>query len=81
MGKLYINLTIKIIDLLSLSLKKILYLGQAKYMITNIINNLFENLFRILLDYCTDENSFVSFVNNYLIEDEDILNKNPKRIY
>ena len=78
MGKLDINLTIKIIDLLSLSLKKILYLGQAKYMITNIINNLFENLFRILLDYCTDENSFVSFVNNYLIGDEEYIKQKSK---
>jgi len=78
MGKLDINQTIKIIDLLSLSLKKILYLGQAKYMITNIINNLFENLFRILLDYCTDENSFVSFVNNYLLDDEDYIKQKSK---
>ena len=78
MGKLDINLTIKIIDLLSLSLKKILYLGQAKYMITNIIDNLFENLFRILLDYCTDENSFVSFVNNYYLEDEEYIKQKSK---
>jgi len=78
MGKVDINQTIKIIDLLSLSLKKILYLGQAKYMITNIINNLFENLFRILLDYCTDENSFVSFVNNYLTDDEDYIKQKSK---
>jgi len=78
MGKVDINQTIKIIDLLSLSLKKILYLGQAKYMITNIINNLLENLFRILLDYCTDENSFVSFVNNYLTDDEDYIKQKSK---
>ena len=78
MGKLDINQTIKIIDLLSLSLKKILYLGQAKYMITNIINNLFDNLFRILLDYCTDEHSFVSFVNNNLLDDEDYIKQKSK---
>ena len=78
MGKTDINQTIKIMDLLSLSLKKLLYSGQAKYMITNIINNLFENLLRILLDYCTDENSFVSFVNNYLAEDEDYIKQKSK---
>ena len=78
MGKLDINLTIKIIDLLSLSLKKIFYSGQAKYMITNIINNLFESLFRVLLDYCTDENSFVSFVNNYLLDDEEYTKQKSK---
>ena len=78
MGKTDINQTIKIMDLLSLSLKKLLYSGQAKYMITNIINNLFENLFRVLLDYCTDENSFVSFVNNYLAEDEDYIKQKSK---
>ena len=70
-SKIDINQTIKILDLLCLSLKKILFLGQAKYMITNIINNLFETLYRILLDYCTDENSFVSFVNTYLLDDEE----------
>ena len=78
MGKTDINQTIKIMDLLSLSLKKLLYSGQAKYMITNIINNLFENLLRILLDYCTDENSFVSFVNNYLADDEDYIKQKSK---
>jgi len=78
MGKTDINQTIKIMDLLSLSLKKLLYSGQAKYMITNIINNLFENLLRILLDYCTDENSFVSFVNNYLAEDDDYIKQKSK---
>ena len=78
MGKLDINLTIKMIDLLSLSLKKIFYSGQAKYMITNIINNLFESLFRVLLDYCTDENSFVSFVNNYLLDDEEYTKQKSK---
>jgi hypothetical protein len=76
--KLDINQTIKIIDLLSLSLKKILYLGQARYMISDIINNLFEYLFRILLDFCTDENSFVSFVNNYLIGDEEYIKQKSK---
>ena len=70
-SKIDINQTIKILDLLCLSLKKILFLGQAKYMITNIINNLFETLYRILLDYCTDENSFVSFANTYLLDDEE----------
>ena len=76
--KLDINQTIKIIDLLSLSLKKILYLGQARYMISDIINNLFEYLFRILLDFCTDENSFVSFVNNYLSDDEEFIKRKSK---
>ena len=73
-----INQTIKIIDLLSLSLKKILYLGQAKYMITNIINNIYEYLFRILLDYCTDEHCIVSFVNNYLQNDEEHIKQKSK---
>ena len=66
-----INQTIKIIDLLSLSLKKILYLNQAKYLITNIITNLFECLFRIFLDFCTDENSFISLINNNYLNDDD----------
>ena len=66
-----INQSIKIVDLLSLSLKKLLYLEQAKYKITNIINELYEYLFRILLDYCTDENCFMSFVNNYLQDNEE----------
>ena len=68
-----INQTIKIIDLLSLSLKKILYLNQAKYLITNIITNLFECLFRILLDFCNDENSFISLINNnYITDDKEL---------
>ena len=63
------NQTIKILDLISLCLKKLLYLNQAKYMITNIINTLFDYLFRILLDYCSDEN-IVSFINDNLLNDE-----------
>ena len=73
-----INQTIKIIDLLSLSLKKILYLNQAKYLITNIINNLFECLFRTLLDFCNDENTFVSLINSYLSNDEEFLKQKSK---
>ena len=73
-----INQTIKIIDLLSLSLKKILYLNQAKYLITNIISNLFECLFRNLLDFCNDENSFVSLISNYLSEDEEFIKQKSK---
>ena len=78
MGKADINQTMKIIDLLSLSLKKILYLGQTKYMINDIINNLFEYLFRILLDYCNDERSFVSLINNYLSDDEEFITQKSK---
>ena len=77
-GKTDINQTIKIIDLLSLSLKKILYLGQTKYMINDIINNLFEYLFRILLDYCNDGKSFVSLINNYLSDDEEFIKQKSK---
>ena len=73
-----INQTIKIIDLLSLSLKKILYLNQAKYLITNIINNLFECLFRTLLDFCNDENTFVSLINSYLSNDEEFIKQKSK---
>ena len=72
------NQTIKILDLLSLSLKKLLYLGQAKYMIGNIINNLFDYLFRILLDNCMGEKSFVSFVNKYNQNDEEYIKQKGK---
>ena len=73
-----INQTIKLLDLLSLSLKKMLYLDQAKYIITNIINNLYDILFRILVDYCMDGNSFVSFINKHLIDDEEHLKQKSK---
>ena len=73
-----INQTIKLLDLLSLSLKKMLYLEQAKYIITNIIDNLYEILFRILIDYCMDGNSFISFVNKYSKEDEEHINQKSK---
>ena len=77
-SKTDINQTIKILDLLSLSLKKMLYLGQAKYIISNIVNNFFEILYRILLDYCMGGNSFVSFVNKYLKDDEEHIKQRSK---
>ena len=77
-SRIDINQTIKILDLLSLSLKKLLYLGQAKYMIGNIINNLYEYLFRILLEYSNGENSFVSFVNQYLKDDKEHIQQKAK---
>lgn len=77
-SRIDINQTIKILDLLSLSLKKLLYLGQAKYMIGNVINNLYEYLFRILLEYSNGENSFVSFVNQYLKDDEEHIQQKAK---
>ena len=73
-----INQTIKILDLLSLSLKKMLYLGQAKYIITTIINSLYEILFRILIDYCYGENSFMSLVNKNLKDDEEYVMQKAK---
>ena len=77
-SKIDINQTIKLLDLLSLSLKKILYLGQAKYIITSIINDLYELIFRILIDYCIGEKSFISLVNKYLKDDEEHIKQKAK---
>ena len=77
-SKIDINQTIKLLDLLSLSLKKILYLGQAKYIITNVINDLYEIIFKILIDYCIGENSFISLVNKYLKDDEEHIKQKAK---
>ena len=73
-----INQTIKILDLLSLSLKKLLYLGQAKFMIGNIIKNLYDYLFRIFLDHCTGEKSYVSLVSKYNQNDEEQIKQKAK---
>ena len=77
-SRIDINQTIKILDLLSLSLKKLLYLGQAKFMIGNIINNLYDYLFRIFLDYCTGEKSYVSLVSKYNQNDEEQIKQKAK---
>ena len=55
-----------------------LYLGQAKYIISDIVNIFFETLYRILLDYCMGGNSFVSFVNKYLKDDEEHIKQRAK---
>ena len=78
MSKNNINQTIKILDLLSLSLKKLLYLGQAEYIINSIINNLFEILYRALIDYSYGENSFMSLVNKNLKDDEEYIRQKAK---
>ena len=71
------NQTMKILDLISLALKKLLYLNQAKFIINNFINILFDYLFRILLDYCSDEN-IVSFINDNLLNDEEHIKQKSK---
>ena len=78
LNKSDMNQTIKILDLLVLSLKKVLYLGQDAYMIGNIINNLFENLFSIFFDNCIEEKNFVSLVSKNNINDKEHINQKAK---
>ena len=73
-----IDLQLKIVDVLLLSLKKLLDYGQSKNLLTYIIHNLYDNLFRVILDYCPEGTSIVSFVNYSLQENIEHLTKKKK---
>ena len=77
-NSLDIDLQLKVVDVLLLSLKKLLDYGQSENLLTYIIHNLYDNLFRVILDYCPEGTSIVSFVNYNLQEDPDHLLKKKK---
>ena len=76
-----IDLQLKIVDVLLLSLKKLLDYGQSKNLLTYIIHNLYDNLFRVILDYCPEGTSIVSFINpNLQVEQDHLLKKKKENL-
>ena len=84
------NLTIKLLDLLTLSMKKLLYHGEQNLILDSIKkkddkdgkdgrdDNLLVTIFRVLMNNLSNDKCVISFINEYTSEDKSHIDKISK---